>query len=289
MNFLSIKKPKNLPEPEKIDFKLINTPLDKSIKKFINLLKYENRPPKNFNLNLWGILESSYLTYKAVQKLILKDPKYPAQAHILSRSILDSLFNVCLLFENPKYYSRKYELDGYKSWRKEYDKRKIEYGNDPEYKELIDIFQVQIEKGAQYYNLSNEEKENPEKNIKRWPIPSIMLGKKLIKSSEKRDFLQKIYKDHYGEISEISHQTFTGMAMGVYTNIPEEHWYPEKIGSDALYRCILFLLMILSEIDAGMKYRENVKLKYIWTLLSSFFLEAKEYYNIRYDNFLQYK
>ncbi len=289
MNFLSIKKPKNLPKLKKIDFKLINDPLEKTIKIFINLLKYENRPPKNFNLNLWGLLESSYLTYKAVRKLIARDPKYPVQAHILSRSILDSLFNICLLIEDPNYYSRKFELAGYLSWRREYERRKIEFENDPRFKELVDIFQEHIEKGAKYYNLSNEEKENPEKNIKRWPIPSRILNKKLIKSTEKREFLQKIYKDHYGEISEISHQTFTGMAMGVYANIPEEHWYPEKIGSDALYRCILFLLMILSEIDAGMKYRENIKLKYIWTLLSSFFLEAKEYYNIRYDSLLQYK
>ena len=43
MNFLSIKKPKNLPKLKKIDFKLINDPLEKTIKKFINLLKYENR------------------------------------------------------------------------------------------------------------------------------------------------------------------------------------------------------------------------------------------------------
>jgi len=289
MNFLSIKKPKNLPKLEKIDFKLINDPLEKTIKKFINLLKYENRPPKNFNLNLWGLLESSYLTYKAARKLVLKNPKYPAQAHILSRSILDSLFNICLLIENPNYYSRKFELAGYLSWRKEYERRKIEYENDSRFKELIDIFQEHIEKGAKYYNLSNEEKENPEKNIKRWPIPSRILNKKLIKSTEKRKFLQKIYKDHYGEISEISHQTFTGMAMGVYANIPEEHWYPEKIGSDALYRCILFLLMILSEIDVEMKYKQDQKLKYIWTILGSFFLEAKEYYNIRYDALLQYK
>lgn len=289
MNFLSIKKPKNLPKLKKIDFKLINDPLEKTIKKFINLLKYENRPPKNFNLNLWGLLESSYLTYKAVRKLIARDPKYPVQAHILSRSILDSLFNICLLVEDPNYYSRKFELAGYLSWRKEYDRRKIEFENDPRFKELIDIFQEHIEKGAKYYNLSNEEKENPEKNIKRWPIPSRILNKKLIKSTEKREFLQKIYKDHYGEISEISHQTFTGMAMGVYANIPEEHWYPEKIVSDALYRCILFLLMILSEIDVEMKYKQNQKLKYIWTILGSFFLEAKEYYNIRYDALLQYK
>jgi len=289
MNFFSIKRPKSLPKLEKIDFKLINDPLEKIIKKFINLLKYENRSPKNFDLNLWGLLESSYLTYKAVRKLIATDPKYPTQAHILSRSILDSLFNICLLVEDPNNYSRQFELAGYRSSRKEYERRKIEYENDPRFKELIDLFQEYIEKGAECYNLSNEEKENPEKYIKRWPIPSRMLREKLITSTEKREFLQKIYKDHYGEISEVSHQTFTGMAMGVYTTIPKEHWYPEKIGSDALYRCILFLLMILSEIDVEMKYKQNQELKYIWTILSSFYLEAKEYYNIRYDNLLQYK
>ena len=289
MNFLSIKKPKNLPKPERIDFKLINDPLENVIEKFINLLKRETRLPKNFNLNLWGVLESSYLTYKAARKLVVKNPKYPAQAHILSRSILDSLFNICLLIEDPKSFSRWFELDGYKSSRKEYERRKAKYENDPKDKDLLDIFKDYIEKIAKYYNLSDKEKEDPETNIKRWPIPSQILKKKFIKSPKKRDFLQKIYKDHYGEISEVSHQTFTGMAMGVYANIPEEHWYPEKIGSDALYRCILFLLMILSEIDVEMKYKQNQKLKYIWTILSSFFLEAKEYYNIRYDNLLQYK
>jgi len=46
--------------------------------------------------------------------------------------------------------------------------------------------------------------------------------------------------------------------------------------------------MIASEIEASVKLGCNQDLKYIWTIVSSYFEEAKDYYEIRFSKLLQF-
>jgi len=78
------------------------------------------------------------------------------------------------------------------------------------------------------------------------------------------------------------------MSASVFSSSPEHHWHPGKFESDAVYKCILYLLMIASEIEASVKLGCNQDLKYIWTIVSSYFEEAKDYYEIRFSKLLQF-
>lgn len=113
-----------------------------------------------------------------------------------------------------------------------------------------------------------------------------MLREKIF-SKERDEFLKEIYDWHYGWESALSHFQWGGMSASVFSSLPEHHWHPGKFESDAVYKCILYLLMITSEIEAALKLGNNQDLKYIWTIVGSFFEEARDYYESRFSRLLQ--
>jgi hypothetical protein len=281
-----LNKPECSTEPEPLDFKVVNQPLEEVINQLIYQLKKENRKPDNFYFLLKGLLTTSLQTYEAIRKLIKKDPKYPAQAHILGRSLMDTLFTVVMLAEKPLEYSRKYELAGYRAMWEEYDRELKRYGRDPKWKPDLDKKKKFLDASAELFSLSKDEKVNPLKYIKYWPIPSQILKFKMV-CNEKQRFLKEVYSWRYRQSSEWSHQAWGGMAAGVFATMSEYHWHPGKFESDAVYIGILFLLMILSEIESACNYGLKQKLRYIWTILNNYFDEAADYYSLRYNELLQ--
>jgi hypothetical protein len=278
---------KRLKEKDRnLDFKVLDQPLKKAVNQVITQLKNEDREPKKFYFILCGLLETSLETYKAIIKLVAKKPKFGAQAHILVRPLIDTLFNVAVLAEKPEEFSRQYELAGYRAIWEELEREQSRYGNDTNWKSYLNEKKRFLDASAKLFCLSDQEKEDP-KNIKYWPIPSRILAGKML-AKEKRDFLKEIYDWRYGESSEWSHQKWTGMAIGVYGTMPERHQNPEKFESDAVYKGALFLLMTVSEIVNSCNYSPLVQnLRYIWTIVGNYFDEAADYYSLRYDMLLQ--
>lgn len=292
MDTFSLNKPEWAKEPEPLDFNLINQPLEQIYNRVISRLDKENREPKNFYFILKGLLTTAFQSYKAIRKLIATDPKYPAQAHILGRSLIDTLFTIVALTENPLENSKKYEKAGYRIQYKEYERYKMRYGSDPNWQDWLKENEKFLASLAHMIDLSEEEKNNPVNTIKYWPNPHRLLKTSqsanpiISLSSDKLKFLNQVIKWNYGQLSDWSHMGWGGMAIGIFATKPEFQWHTGKLESDAVYNGILFLLMILSEIEACCNYSEVQNLRYAWTILNSYYEEAKEYYNLRYDNLL---
>ncbi len=77
-----------------------------------------------------------------------------------------------------------------------------------------------------------------------------------------------------------------GMALSVISADREEQWVPGMLESRVVMESLLFVLMLLSEVEAIKKYGTNQKLKYVWVLLGDVFSDAKEYYDMRYQELL---
>lgn len=280
--------PSGMKPSESIDFKVINNPLEEIYRSTVsNLEKFSSATLTSFLII--SILKSSYMTYKAIRKLVAdtESEKYSIQAHILSRSIIDAMFVVSALLDNPDNV-RKYEKAGYREYWEKLQQEKEKYGNDPDFVVYLQekdalLFQLQ-----ETMKLTPEEKADPHKRIPYWPIPGQLVrkGAKFVTSSERLLFLQEIYKWHYGDPSGISHLDWGGMAMSVFATMPQYHWDPGKFESDAAYTGILFLLIMLSEIEVSYNYGLKNDLKYIWTILGEYYLEVKEYYKMRYASLL---
>lgn len=281
-----MEKPSWTTDPARLDFKVINEPLEKVLNSIIS--KLERRARDKFSEFLFlaeKILSGCFQTYKAIRKLVAKAPKYPTQAHILNRTLVDSLFVIEAFVEDPKKYPRAYALAGYRMIWEEYTKEFQKYGKVPDWAEYLKDKSKLVEYSAKIYGLSPEERKSPKKNIKYWPIPSRMLREKIF-SKERHEFLQNVYDWHYGWESALSHFQWGGMSASVFSSLPQHHWHPGKFESDAVYKCILYLLMIASEIEASLKLGHNQDLKYIWAIVGSFFEEAKDYYESRFSKLL---
>lgn len=279
---LRMTKPSWATDPEPLDFKVVNEPLEKLLKRTINTLERKARAQfAEFDFLAQKILESCYQTYKAIRKLVAKDPKYPTQAHILSRSLLDSLFVIEAFSEDPIKYPKAYALAGYRMIWEEHTKKVQKYGDDPNWNGYLAYEAKLIEYSAKIFNLSNDERNLPRKNIPYWPIPSKML-KDGIFSKSRYLFLKEIYDQDYGWESALSHSQWVGMSASVFSSLPENQWHPGKFESDAVYKSILYLLIIISEIEAVSDIGIKQDIRYIWTIVGSYFEEAKEFYDKRF-------
>ena len=69
--------------------------------------------------------------------------------------------------------------------------------------------------------------------------------------------------------------------------MPENHWHPCKFESDAVYKSILYLLIIVSEIETVSTIGIKQDIKYLWTVVGSYWEEAKEFYDKRFAELLE--
>jgi len=281
-----MKKPEWLKPPSPLPFKVVNQPLEKSTNQIFSQLSEKSKEQNGFISVVMGLLNVSFQTYKAIRKLVAKDPKYPLQASILSRTLMDAFFNIVMITEKPIEYSRWYEISGYRNMWEDYDRQMKENENDPESKLHLIESKKYLDELAEIFSLSHDEKENPKKSIDYWPIPSRILRGKFV-SDEKKIFLKVVYNWRYGQTSDWSHSAWGGVSLGMFANMPETHWFPGKFESDAVYTGILFLLMVLSEIEASCNLGYEQDLRYIWTILNSYYDEAKGYYQMRYGLLLK--
>ena len=168
----------------------------------------------------------------------------------------------------------------------EYTKEVKKYGDDPDWKGYLTDKKKLLDYSASLYKLSDDERDAPKKNIKYWPIPSKMLRNNIF-SDGRHSFLKDLYEWHYGWESALSHFQWGGMSASDFSNFPENHWHPGKFESDAVYKAILYLLIIISEIEAVAEIGIKQDLKYLWTIVGSYFEEAKEFYDKRFSELLK--
>ena len=283
---LRMTKPAWATDPELLDFKVINEPLENLLERTINTLEREARKQfSEFNFLAEKIVAGCFQTYKAIRKLVAKDPKFPTQAHILNRSILNSLFVIEAFSENPEKFPKAYALAGYRMIWEEYTKEYQKYEHDPNWNEYLADKEKLLEFSAKIYNLSEDEQNSPIKYIPYWPIPSKMLRDKIF-SKSRQVFLKELYDWHYGWESALSHFQWGGMSAAVFSSLPEHHWHPGKFESDAVYKSILYLVMIISEIEVVSDIGIKQDIKYIWTIFGNYWEEAKEFYDKRFSALL---
>ncbi|MCJ7481573.1 MAG: DUF5677 domain-containing protein [Thermodesulfovibrionales bacterium] len=269
---------------EPVSFKLLDIPICNIAISFIDTLK-----PKLDMLQglLATICNGAFQTYKAIVFLIddKNKVKYPLQAQILLRSILDILFNVIYLLDNPQKNLKEFNLAGFRMMQKDLSKQLYEGQLEVKENKSAIIFQKELDDYAVYFQLTKEEKDNIKGEKPFWPVP-----KKIVKrlSQEKdKHFFDEIYEKHYGIFSDLSHFTMRGAALGTYSRIPDsEKVNPGQVESDAALLAIEFLTMIYSEIQSKIDCQMEKDLRYIWTLLSNVREECREYYSSRYDEIL---
>jgi hypothetical protein len=274
-----------------VEFKLFNEPIQGIYRTIRDRLQKEEPDPQGFHSFLHTFLTTALETHKAVVRLIdqTESKQFSFQAMVLIRTMVDSLFTVLALKEDPAKYSRAFDLAGYRATWERHQRETARYGNNPEWKDPLEEQQKFLDFRASRLQLSDHEKNNPQ-HFSRWPTPGTMLkprgGIQFPFSDQERKFLTDVDTWHYGDLSSYGHVQWGGMALSVYAADREVQWVPHMLESRVAIESLLFLLMLLSEVEAIKKYGTNQDLKYLWVLLGDVFSDAKEYYDMRYQELL---
>lgn len=232
-----------------------------------------------------GLVKTCFDTYISTIRLTAQEPKFPLQAHILCRTIIDSIFTVVYILEKPESRAKAYEKAHYREMREEYERLRQKYHACPEWTSYLAGMQAYMDLLETTSGISSSEKADLKK-IDHWPIPSHIkdMNKKkdpLINPKNLR-FLREFYKWKYGRKSAWSHMQYSGILMGAGRDCISAENY-EKFGSDAVAEASIYLAMLLSEVESHFHFGTEQDLRETWTILSEYFPEAKEYYEDRYS------
>ena len=122
----------------------------------------------------------------------------------------------------------------------EYNRELKRYGSDPKWIPDLDKKKKFLDASAELFSLSEDEKVNPLKHIKYWPIPSQMLKFKMV-CDEKQGFLEEVYSWRYRQSFGMEPSGLGWYGAGVFATMPEYHWHPGSLNRmrfiQAFYSC----------------------------------------------------
>lgn len=245
--------------------------------------------PQESWITLRGLLIGAHQTYAAVCLLLAENrPKrLMLQAGVLNRSLLETLGNVLALCEAPKSRTRMLVRESYKNMAEVYEKDVKRYGNNPKWKDYLNLRRETLAEAAKIIGLSRSEIKNPASIKDRWPTPGKLIygdkrhGLPAFLRGSRRSAFATLYDFHYGPLSEQAHQRAAAIGAALVVDTYEQ-WNPGLGESNLVADALLFATCILSELEAKGKYPVHPKLNELWVYLRELSDEAKDVWRLRY-------
>ncbi len=281
-----------------LPFDSFQLPLDELLIAMANLIEREwprryseNQDLKMFLLGTVKIVQTTYnsIRYLAADLPANSDRKLEFAISIppLARTVLDSLFTIIFIFNDPQARIVWYHKSGWREFFEEHERYKATYSSDPKWADYLSWQETLVNYTRREWGITEEEANNPRRNISWWPNPGKMISDPDT-SEERRVYLRYLNDWFYRSLSADSHLSWPGFARrsAFFLNQDEENRINllKKYKSDAVMTTIALILSLLSEIESEFHFSRAERLKYIWNIISGFSGEAKELYELRYVN-----
>jgi hypothetical protein len=212
---------------------------------------------------------------------------YPAGILPLVRCLIDCLYNITTLFENPKDNGRHFRSSGYRQLLEAIAEDEATYGGNPQW----DSHNLERRTNADVDMCLNGFSVDEVMRTKLWPT----LGRYLRESPEtpNKVFLKSLTLGFWREYSAMSHAAFHGLmptaSLFAPRDVPFElrsrfDDHSEQLLSMHLLRVVGILLCILTEIQVHFRFDDahiNQRLHKVWDAVLPA-LEIKELYDQRY-------
>jgi hypothetical protein len=220
---------------------------------------------------------------------------YAAVILPLVRCMIDCLYNITVILENPGAKAYEFRASGYKLALLALETDEKRYGGDPKWDEHIAKRRDFIRMGMRLDGFTPTEVES----AKVWPTMSAYLRPdKGVPLTSHQEFLTKLTLGFWQEYSGIAHATFQGLMATAMCFVTDKIAPEEQPQFDDAFESMLFihitrvaaiLLCILTEVQAYCRFggaRINERLHEIWSALLRV-PEVKELYDLRYANLMQ--
>ena len=95
--------------------------------------------------------------------------------------------------------------------------------------------------------------------------------------------MEEIWKFHYGGLSAQAHGRMSSVAAAILVDDASLQWNPGYGESDIVLVGLLFMACVISEIESAGGFGHHPKLAELWSYLREARDEAKELWNLRYE------
>ncbi len=217
---------------------------------------------------------------------------YTIVALPLIRSMIDCLYNITAMLEDPRNKPTEFRRSGYRMAIEALKEDKLKYGNNPDQRwadwlaKREDTLDFTIRRDG--FSLAEVMGQN------RWPtLGTYLRGKATVPATAHQTFLRDLTYGYWREYSEYSHGTFQGLLRTAMfyleRDMPhEERPKIEEVSLGLIFshmtRAYAILLCILTELQAFFRFdgaRINARLHEIWNALLPA-PEVKDLYDSRY-------
>ncbi len=218
-----------------------------------------------------------------------RDLKYVLVVPTVSRQLVDILCTIVYMLDELVPRAKAYQRAGYRELRDVHHLYKTSFSGESEWINYLDIVDDELQKIVKYMKITEEETKNP-KLIPFWKHPFKLKNEK----TKSRSYLQYLDKWIYGELSAQSHLSFAGLLRvwpvlvandvgGEAKQMVDSRFLPQFRGH-AIGVMAVVTLAIATEIDTHCKLGNAQAADYLWIMFGEYIPEAKEMYELRYQN-----
>jgi len=275
--------------------KLLNEPLQKAVEYRLEHLRRDALSGVIGPFNLWlvlrGLLLAAMQNYASVCMLLSSKRPKPLmlQAGILNRSTFEILVNISALLEDPGRIDIL-NRESFKDLALRYKSEVAKCGDDPKWTEFLSVFRKNLESSATVVRVDPALIDSPGEITERWPTPGFLIfgddRRKIAPfvSGSRQTCLAALYRRHYPHQSALAHQRIAAVSAAMLVDSPEMQWNPGHGESHLVVDAIMFLICILTELQAAGGYRAEARLLEVWTYLREIDEDAKELWRLRYES-----
>ena len=218
-------------------------------------------------------------------------PNYVMVVPAINRQLLDLLFSLVYMLDDPSPRSLQYQRAGWRELEQEYRMFKTQFSKDAEWRQHFKNVKGVLDNMILLYGITENEQKDPTL-IPFWKHPFELKDEK----TKSRDYLRYLEKWLYGDTSAQAHLSFGGLVMvgpflvadivggqdeeGVKNRTILQYHYKH------FSRTAIVTLAVATEIDSHFKLGNATAAAYLWNIFSDYSAEAKEMVQHRYGKML---
>lgn len=160
-----------------------------------------------------------------------------------------------------------------------------DFADDPGNAQFLLASAAWMETWADELGITAAERAQPSLITEHWPTP----GRLLVRNpawitGSAHEVFKFLYNRSYAGMSEVAHQKGAVLAFTRLADNPVEQWNPGMAESNIVSNAILFVAIVLSEIEHAGGFPRNQDLNTVWACLQRIDLHSLRLWRLRYEN-----
>ena len=222
--------------------------------------------------------------------------RFAAEGPTLARTVLDSLFLVCFLFEDAPKRMEWYLRAGYREFFEKNQRYQKRYRGDAAWVDWLHRHERWTAAAKAMFAAGDLAANDPINRITPFPHPGGMLRKDSPIGDDLRTFLGYVRDWFYRSMSQYAHLSLPGLFQRVIPLLEAKGDFSEQqdeILHKSRSNCVLtsstIALAIVSELEGQFQFGLKQRIREVWGILAAdgFWGEATDLFEMRYDDLLR--